>query len=40
MPERRFGDFFCGKQKINNDDINLYNSYNSYISNNNFFSSK
>ena len=37
--ERRFGVFFCGKQKINNDDINLYNSYNSYNSNNNFFSS-
>ena len=35
--EKRFGVFFCGKQKIN-DDINLYNSYNSYNSNN-FFSS-
>lgn len=39
--EKRFGVFFCGKQKINNnsEDINLYSSYNSYNSNNNFFSS-
>ena len=35
--EKRFGVFFCGKQKINNDENNLYNSYNTYNSNN-FFS--